>query len=191
MLIDPEPRSDLSDLIARIAQGDQLGLAELYDRTGSVVFGLARRILNNIPSAQEVTQEVYLQVWREAGQYNASRGTPLSWLRMLARTRALDCLRSLKKQDDEQPIAPYLPIADSSPNAEEQLANNGRRAIVLAALKLLSPAQRQAIELSFYSGLSHSEIALRLGQPLGTVKTNIRLGMLHLRDHLGPRRGDL
>jgi RNA polymerase sigma-70 factor (ECF subfamily) len=188
---DSETGSEFSDLIARIAQRDQLGLAELYDRTSSVVFGLARRILNNIPSAEDVTQEVYLQVWREAGQYNATRGTPLSWLRMLARTRAIDCLRTLKKHENEQPLGSYLPIADGSRNAEEQLAVNGRRAIVLAAIEMLSPAQRQAIELSFYSGLSHGEIALKLGLPLGTVKTHIRLGMLRLRDRLRPHRGNL
>jgi RNA polymerase sigma-70 factor, ECF subfamily len=108
---------------------------------------------------------------------------------VLARSRSIDRLRTLKKHENE-PLDAGLLIADSSLSSEAQLAANGRRSTVLAALDSLSPAQREAIELCFYSGLSHSEIALRLGQPVGTVKTRIRLAMLRLRDLLGPNRGD-
>jgi RNA polymerase sigma-70 factor (ECF subfamily) len=181
---------DLRSLIERIAQRDQLALAELYDSTSAFVFGLARRILTDVHRTQDVTQEVYLQVWQEACRYNAERGTPRTWLHILTRTRALDQLRSEKKYANQHTIDHDI-VADTSPGIEETLVTNSRRATIVAALNRLSPAQRKAIELAFYSGLSHSEIALKLTQPIGTVKNHIRLGMLKLREHLGAHRGDL
>jgi RNA polymerase sigma-70 factor (ECF subfamily) len=186
-----KPESGLCEIIERISRSDEHGLAELYDRTSPLVFGLALRILNDNSSAQDVTQEVYLQVWRDAARYEARRGAPLTWLITIARTRAIDFLRSTKKHDDVEPLDSHVDFADGSLSAEDRVAANGRQAIISAALKLLSPAQRQAIELSFYAGLSHSEIASKLKQPIGTVKNHIRLGMLRLRDGLQSRRGDL
>lgn len=174
----------LADLLAAIARSDQNALAEVYDSTSPVVFGFVRRILNNPSLAEEVTLEVYLRVWRNAASYDPTRGAPWTWLLMLARSCAIDSRRSSRREQYEQPLEDLGSFADDSPNAEETATDNGRHSDIRSALELLTPAQREAIELSFYFGLTHAEIAARLGQPLGTVKSHIRIGMLRLRDHL-------
>lgn len=179
-----ETKESLSQLIARMAQQDQVALEEFYDRTSSRVYGLVLRILNNPSVAEEVTLDVYSQVWRQSAQYSELRGSPSTWLLMMARSRAIDSLRSRRKETLEQPIVAAYEVVDSAPNAEESVVANGRRRIVLSALSTLTPAHREAIELAFYSGLSHSAIAEKLGQPLGTVKSRIRTGMMQIRERL-------
>lgn len=183
---DPEP----ADLIARCARGDQAALARLYDATAAMVNGLALRILGDRGGAEEITGDVYLQVWRSAASYDARRGSPVAWLLTIARTRAIDRLRATAS--DRRQTAPLelgLAASTSEPGPEEasSLAQRGRR--VRAALERLSREQREAIELAFFAGLSHAEIAQALGAPLGTVKTRIRLGMGRLRDLLAARGG--
>jgi RNA polymerase sigma-70 factor, ECF subfamily len=177
-------RQHLINLIERIARSDQDALAEFYDATSPTVLGFVRKILNNLSLAEDTTLEVYLKVWRNARRYDLTRGAPWTWLLMLARTSAIDCLRACKKELSGQPLECLISIADDSPSAEETLARNGRNGDIRSALESLSWIQREAIELSFYSGLTHAEIAAKLRQPLGTVKSHIRIGMLRLRDRL-------
>lgn len=177
---------NLADTVARIANMDQGALAEFYDQTSRVVYGIVQRILNNPALAEEITLDVYLQIWRQAGHYDPHRAAPKTWLLMIARSRALDALRSRNREKLEEPLDPAIDIDDGSPSAEKMLSEQGRNHIVRCALDSLVPAQREVIELAFFLGLSHNEIAAKLAQPLGTVKGRIRLGMLRLKERLEP-----
>jgi RNA polymerase sigma-70 factor (ECF subfamily) len=164
-------------LIGRIASGDHQALGEFYDRYASMANGLALRILRNTADAQDVVQEVFLQAWRQADRYDASRGTPEAWISTLARTRALDKLRRRTSRREESPES--APGTTATPRNVEVLA-------VRKGLEGLSKPQRQVLELAYYEGLTQSEIATRLGEPLGTVKTRIRTAMIRLRAALAP-----
>jgi RNA polymerase sigma-70 factor (ECF subfamily) len=175
----------LALLIGRMADGDESALGQFYDQTSAIVHGLARRILRDASAAEEVTVEVYTQAYQHAWRYDTARGTPMAWLLTMARSRALSRLRQESRRAmREMPMdaRPDLAASDLGPD-DLSSASEARRA-VLKALADLSPDQRRAIEMAYYLGLSHSEIAARLGQPLGTVKTHIRRGMLLLRDQL-------
>jgi RNA polymerase sigma-70 factor (ECF subfamily) len=177
----------LADLIRRMARGDETALAELYDSTSNLVYSLALRILNERGSAEEVVLDIYTQVWRQAGDYDAGRGAPLAWLLTIARTRSVDRLRSgwsVRQRTDPIESAEATPATSVDPEAAAALSERGR--IVRAALDELNADQRKAIELAYFGGLSHSEIAELLGEPLGTIKTRIRLAMTRLRERLGP-----
>ncbi|MEP7272472.1 MAG: sigma-70 family RNA polymerase sigma factor [Acidobacteriota bacterium] len=175
------------DCIKRVALGEQAALATLYDGTSRVAYGLILRIVGDPSTAEEVTLDVYTQIWRRADSYSEERGAPLAWLLTIARTRALDRLRAgWQDQQRKQPLDVVSHIASGSANPEEETALGERQRLVRGALESLSADQREAIELAYYSGLSHSEIALKLGQPLGTIKTRIRLAMIKLRDQLKP-----
>jgi 1-acyl-sn-glycerol-3-phosphate acyltransferase len=170
----------------RIAQGDGEALGRLYDGTHSLVYGLALRILGDTADAEEVTLDVYSQVWKTAGNFDLYRGTVSAWLVMLARSRAIDRLRAGAARRQREETRGELPDAPASTVSPEEVSLlSQQRRLVRAALDTLAPEQREAIELAFFSGLSHSELASRLGQPLGTVKTRIRLGMMKLRELLG------
>ena len=178
---------DWAALIRQVAGGDQSALATLYDSTSRLVFGLILRVVNDRSVAEEVLLDVYTQVWRQAATYDSQRGAPLAWLMTIARTRGIDRLRSgrLEHQHRESFDA-VADITASTPSPEADSVTAERRQLVRQALESLSPEQREVIELAYYGGLSHSEIALKLGQPLGTVKTRTRLGMMKLRDMLRP-----
>jgi RNA polymerase sigma-70 factor (ECF subfamily) len=170
-------------LIEGTAGGDAAALAALYDATAALVNGLALRILGDPGAAEEVTLDVYLQVWRQAARYDPARGAPAAWLLTLARSRAIDRRRAGAGQRREtEPVA--LAMADPGPGPEEGTAAGERRRLVRGALAGLGPEQRKTIELAYFGGLSHTEIAATLGEPLGTVKTRIRLGMMRLREAL-------
>ena len=173
--------------IEQIATGDQLALAQFYDVTNRLAFGLVLRILGDRSSAEEVVLDVYTQVWRQAGNYSRERGTPLAWLLTIARTRALDRLRSgrqeMQRKESLEVVADARSLAASP---EETAVSNEHQRLVRHALAALPIEQRQIIELAYFSGLSHSEIAAHLGQPLGTVKTRTRLGMIKLKELLAP-----
>jgi len=180
------PEQDLRKLLQRIATGDHHAVAELYDATSSVVFGLGLRILQARDAAEDVVVEVYSQVWRQAALYDTQRGTPMAWLLTMTRSRALDVLRSRSRARAEEPIEAVGELPAATPNPEEQSMAFERHRLVKQALAKLTADQRQVIELAYFSGLSHTEIAVRLGQPVGTVKTRVRLGMLRLRELLAP-----
>ena len=173
--------------IAQIATGDQAALAQFYELTNRMAFGLILRILSDRSTAEEVLLDVYTQVWRQAGHYNRERGTPLAWLTTIARTRALDRLRSGRQEMQRKESLEVVAEARSlAADPEEAAASNEHQQLVRRALAKLTVEQRQILELAYFSGLSHSEIAAHLGQPLGTVKTRARLGMLKLKEMLAP-----
>jgi RNA polymerase sigma-70 factor, ECF subfamily len=182
---------DLVSLVELVATGDQSALATLYDATNRLIYSLILRVLSDASSAEEVLVDVYTQVWRQAASYDANRGAPLAWMATIARSRAIDRLRS--GWQDQRRKEPLEVLGDAPANAaspEETTAAAERQRFVREALNLLTPEQREVIELAYYSGLSHSEIAEKLKQPLGTVKTRTRLGMMKLREALAPLLGD-
>jgi RNA polymerase sigma-70 factor (ECF subfamily) len=177
-------------LIQKIAEGDQNALATFYDTTNRLVYGLIMRVLGDASAAEEVLLDVYTQVWRQATSYDAQRGTPLAWLTTIGRSRAIDRLRAgWQDQQRKEPLEALGEAPTTAANPEEMTVVSERQRLIRAALDTLSPEQREVIELAYYSGLSHSEIASKLNQPLGTVKTRTRLGMMKLREALMPILG--
>ncbi|HXG95049.1 MAG TPA: sigma-70 family RNA polymerase sigma factor [Blastocatellia bacterium] len=185
--IAPRTRDhDLIALIEKVADGDQSALTALYDTSSRLVFGLILRIVSDRSIAEEVLLDVYTQVWRQAATYDLKRGAPLAWLLTIARSRAIDRLRAGKHEQNKESLDNIAEVSSSSISPEDATVYSERQRLVRAALDQLSPEQREVIELAYYGGLSHSEIALKLGQPLGTVKTRTRLGMIKLREMLRP-----
>ena len=180
------------DLIRGIAAGDQRALGELYDSTNRSVFGLVLRILNDPSNAEEVTLEVFTQVWRQAANYDPRRGTPSAWILTIARSRAIDRFRSTDQtRRRQEPLATVETARSDGADPEESASEAERREIVRSALDSLPPEQRQVIELAYFGGLSHSEIAAECSLPLGTVKTRTRLAMGRLRTALGTLGGGI
>ena len=175
-------------LLKEVAAGSTEALARLYDRHAATVFGLARRILNRLEDAEEVVQDVFTQVWREAGRYERGRATVAGWVVMLTRARSIDRLRSRNarpdQRDTESTVLPDVPAAGWSPEEVTISAEDVRG--VRGALAGLPEVQRTLVELAYYEGLTHSEIAAKTGIPLGTVKTRIRTAMNTLRGALKP-----
>ncbi len=174
-------------LMWRIAVHDQAALEALYDDTSRMVYGLALRILGDPGAAEEVTLDVYMQMWRKGNSFDPTRGRFSTWLLAVTRSRAIDRRRSfspdrLGAEPLESIVAKHSALA--SPEASALLSEECRR--VQAALNALTSEQRQVIELAYFAGLSQSEIAQKLGHPLGTVKTRIRNGMIKLRELLEP-----
>ena len=171
-------------LLPAVARGNVSAFEELYDRYASTVYGLLLRILSNADDAQEVLQETFVKAWTSAKMFDAVRGSEVAWLMSIARSRGIDRLRSrkvrLEREDEagrEISFLEHTTGADPVVQSEERIA-------VRSALAELPPPQRLALELAYFEGLSQSEIAARLGEPLGTVKTRMQLGMKKLRDRL-------
>jgi RNA polymerase sigma-70 factor (ECF subfamily) len=170
------------EYVRRIAAQDQAGLAALYQETGAIVYGLVMRVLGSPADVEEVTNDVYAQVWQSAAAYQEVRGSVLTWVAMMARTRAIDRLRSgALRARAEQPLALADLRAGGSENASVSRLDGQR---VRNAFRSLPPEQREVVTLAYFSGMSHSEIAGNLRIPLGTVKTRIRLGISKLREYL-------
>ncbi len=179
---------ETATLITRIAAGDRDAFSRFYDLLAPTAFGLIRRVLRDPDAAADVLQEVFWQVWREAPQYDPQRGSPEAWLVMRAKTRAIDRLRSMRRRDRTF----VAPVDESVAHRDDGSAENPAvmaedRGLVQTALAQLPEPQRRVIELAFFEGLTQSEIATRLGEPLGTVKTRARLGLERLR---GALRGE-
>ncbi len=179
-----------ADLLARVARGDRGAFSQLYDQSNALLFSLAFRILGDREAAADLLQDVYLEVWNKRVRYDAERGSPMAWMVTMTRSRAIDRLRSraAKGHGVTDPIdnSPAIQLTDGNPGPLETSAGNETRSLVGKALAELPEAQRKAIELAFYQGLSHSEIAAKLNEPLGTVKTRIKLSMDKLRMVLRP-----
>lgn len=174
-------------LLANVAKGDQQAFSQLYDHSSTLLYTLAFRILGNHEEANDLLQDVYLEVWRKVVRYDVGRGTPIAWLITLTRSRAIDRLRSRNTRGHNATVGldtTASRVADLGPSPFETQADQELRMAVGNAMTILPPAQQQALELAYYEGLTHSEIAARLNQPLGTVKTRIKLGMSKLRDSL-------
>jgi len=185
----PVSEQDWLTLVQSIAAGDQLALHALYERAHRVVFTLAVRITANRETAEEVTIDVFHAVWRDASRYDAANGTVLGWIMNHARSRAIDRLRfdNRKKRtpgNDERPPAE----ATADPHDLLELRKQGES--LRAALAVLAPGEREAIETTFFAGLTHAEAAERLNQPLGTIKTRIRSGLHKMRHMLSGEAGE-
>jgi RNA polymerase sigma-70 factor (ECF subfamily) len=167
-----------------MASQEHEALAELYDQTHHLVYSLALRIVGDDASAEDVVIEVYTHAWRAAPTFEAQRGSPSAWLLMLARSRSIDILRARGRDRGAEPLEAAAEICSDAPGPEDENVAAERRRFIVRALQTLVAEQREAIELAYFGGLSHSEIAARLQQPLGTVKTRIRLGMIRLRELL-------
>ena len=179
-------QGDLSTLIIKISTGDETAMASFYDATVNRVYGMAMKIVLRPELAEEVVGDVYLQVWQKAKSFNPDRAAPIGWLLMMCRSRALDKLRREKSatmnqyQDDEQ-----RDFQDENITAPlDQMMNAEISEQVSTALQVLNKVQRQTLTLAFYRGMSHQQISTYTGQPLGTVKSNIRRAQDILRNVL-------
>jgi RNA polymerase sigma-70 factor, ECF subfamily len=179
--LEPSPlsRGDAGDemrLVARIRAGDQQAMSELYDRYGKVVYAVSLRVLQDAAAAEDVLQDVFLQLWRNPDAFDASRGSLAAWLAGIARHRAIDRLRKRR---------PEVDIEDCVIAGGPDLRDETERALVIEKVRVvlaeMNPDQRKVLELAFFQGLTHTEIAEKTGEPLGTVKTRIRSGLQLLR----------
>lgn len=174
------------ELLHAIARGDEGALASLYDRYRVILFGLLVRILSSREEAEDILQEVFIQVWRRAADFDENRGKPFTWLVTLSRSRAIDRLRQLSARDRVAQASAQESPAEAS-DAVGETYRSEQKEIVAGALSQLPEEQRQTLLLAYFEGLTQSEIARRLGAPLGTVKTRMRSGMIKLRELLGER----
>jgi RNA polymerase sigma-70 factor (ECF subfamily) len=182
--------SDDAALMRRVAEGDQAAVAALYDRYAALVLTQARRILRNAQAAEELLEDIFVELWRRADRYDPTRGTPTTYIVTLTRSRAIDRLRADSRGHAASLAETPEPSCPAAP-PERALVDQDRQTQMAKALSELSADQRQAIELSFYDDLSHADIAQRLGKPLGTVKTWIRQGLIRLRDCLLTDEGEV
>ena len=176
-------------LLKRTGGGDRSAFEELYERYSGVLFSTAYRILNDQTAAEDVLQDVFIQIWEKAPLYDEGRGKPLTWAVTMTRNKAIDRLRSQQRRNrlrDEMETQANIfeEFSDRSSLDEVQSVEKGE--IIRQAVRQLSKDQRRAIELAFFSGMSQSEIAEELGEPLGTIKARIRRGMMKLRDIVTP-----
>jgi len=184
-------------LVRRMVAGDEQALSAFYDRWFPIVNALITRILKSADDVEDVVEETFWQAWRQANRFAADRGSVQTWVLTIARSRALDRLRATRRlrEDSIDDSGAGAAVADSAeisarstsdPSADAE--HSERRRLVVAALNELPQEQRQALELGYFGGLSQTEIAERTGQPLGTIKTRMRLAMLKLRDRLSSLR---
>ncbi|HEY4471522.1 MAG TPA: sigma-70 family RNA polymerase sigma factor [Stellaceae bacterium] len=185
----PVPERDWVALVQSIAAGDQLALHALYERTHRIVFTLMMRMTANRETAEELTIDVFHDVWRGAARYDAANGTVFGWIMNQARSRAIDRLRfeGRKKRSQDGNV----PLAEAAADPRDVLEQREQRRSLHAAIATLTPDERQAIEKTFFAGLTHAEAAVRLNQPLGTIKTRIRSGLHKLRHALVADAGKL
>jgi len=176
---------DETSLMEKIAAGDHNALMVIYDRYSSMVYALSLHVLRNPQSAEDATQEVFLRLSRKANSYNAARGTLASWLTVIARHQAIDTVRRRKPEIGLEDAV--IPIDRPNTNAPDY---SGDRTTVRFILEKLPPEQRQVLDLAYFGGLTHVEIARHSGKPLGTVKSQIRLALQSLRRMLIPAAGE-
>jgi RNA polymerase sigma-70 factor (ECF subfamily) len=175
----------IEGLLRDVALGDRAAFAELYDRTSARVMGLVTRLLRDRAQSEEVTQEVYLEIWQQAPKFDANRGSGMAWVLTMTHRRAVDRIRASQKSHERDlriGIRDMERDFDGVAEAVEIRVENER---VKRAMSRLTPLQREAVILAYYGGYSHSEMAEILAIPLGTVKTRLRDGMIRLRDELG------
>ena len=181
---DADPDLSIESLLREVAQGNRAAFAEVYDEVSPVVFGTTLRVLRNQAMAEEVTQEVFLELWRQAPRYDRSKGSPKAWAATIAHRRAVDRVRSEEsarardEADANQTRVTHDVVVD-------EVTANFERARVVDALARLSEAQREAVSLAFYGGHTYREVAAMLNVPEGTIKTRIRDGLIRLRDLMG------
>lgn len=187
----PAPDAALdAALLARVAKGDQAAFAAFYDRLAGLMVATARRVIGDAAEAEDVVHDVFVSIWEKAGEFDPARGSPAAWAVTLVRNRAIDRIRSRRRRGEilaesaPGDLGYHEPSGDDAPLAADQAE---RSKVVRSALSDLPAEQRRALELAFFSGLTHEQIARRLASPLGTVKARIRRGLLSLRDRVAPR----
>jgi RNA polymerase sigma-70 factor, ECF subfamily len=176
---------DLADLLRRSARGDEAAFAALYDATAPRLFGLVLRVVRDHAMSEEVTQEVYLDVWRQSARFDPGRGSAMSWLMTIAHRTAVDRVRASeasRRRDDAHAVTSREVEFDTTAESAQASLEAQR---VRRALTTLTDAQRHAVELAYLGGYTHTEVARLLDLPLGTAKTRIRDGLIRLRDTLG------
>lgn len=185
-----ERSRELSLLLSRSALGDRQAFAQLYERTSGHVFAVLLRIQRDRAQAEDLLQEVYVAVWKAAGSFDAARSQPLTWLTHIARNRAIDSLRrastlpqtqSLSVDDDDERPDPHEALAAETPGPLDLLGQASEKRELNACMEHLTPPQRQSVALAFFDGLSHAEVAERLREPLGTVKSWVRRALITLK----------
>jgi RNA polymerase sigma-70 factor (ECF subfamily) len=182
--VPPDPTIALH-LIQQVAKQDRDAFSQLYDRFSTLVFTLAMRMLKARSDAEDLLQEVFVQVWRQAQNYSAERGSPEAWIINIARSRAIDKIRSIRRMQKSFVLTDDPARAESPENVESSAAESETRLTMNSALANLPDPQRKVLELAYFDGLTQNEIANRLAEPLGTVKTRMRSGIQKLREILG------
>ena len=180
-----------ADLIRAIQRGDEGALAALYDRYGAILFGLIVRIVNSRPEAEDVLQQVFMQVWNRAADFDETRGKAFSWLVTVARSRSIDRIRSLGVRARAVETANQAEAKMAFPTGEAAVFQAEQREMIRGVLGELPADQREVLLLAYFEGLTQVEIADRLNTPLGTIKTRMRTGLTKLRDALKGRNSDL
>lgn len=180
----PEDVAETDEFVLALRRGEERALVDLYERYGTAVYHLALRITRDSGAAEEISLDSFLQLWRHADRFSADQGTLSSWLFTIARSRAIDRVRAAAAAK-RTPVEDPGPVS-ALPQPDEMADLAERQRVVRQAMSALSPAQQAALELAYYEGLSHSQIADRLGEPLGTIKTRIRQAMIILRRTLAP-----
>lgn len=176
-------------LLHRTGEGDRQSFQELYERYSRILYSTAYHILNDEAAAEDVLQDVFIQIWEKASLYDVSRGKPLTWAVTLTRNKAIDRLRSQQRRNrlrDEMETQASIFEEFSNRSSLDEVESGEKSAIVRRAIQELSKEQRQAIQLAFFSGMSQTEIAETLNEPLGTIKARIRRGMMKLREIVAP-----
>ena len=175
-----------ADLLARVAQGDEAAFTELYQRLSPTLFGLAKRIMNDAKEAEDVLQEGFACIWRKAGSFDPARGNPFTWTVMIVRNKGIDKLRVRlrgKRVVERLTVETAAMTAADDASADLPMLSD-RAALIRSAMLKIPDEQKQALELAFFGGLTHEQIAEHLQSPLGTVKARVRRGLLRLRDLL-------
>ena len=183
--VEPLAPPTHEDLIRLVALGDEAAFEELYDAVSPRVFGLVRRVVRDPAQSEEVTQEIFVDIWQNAARFDADRGRAISWILVIAHRRAVDRVRASQASTDRdmrQGIKEYKESYDDVADTVETAMESAR---VNQALATLTASQQEAIRLAYYGGYTHQEVAELLKIPVGTVKTRIRDGMIRLRDKLG------
>jgi|GEM_PF-32681 len=181
----PSDAKVINDLMADVASGDHDAFASLYDQTCTKVFGLVRRVLRDSSQAEEVTQEVYLQAWRQSARFDRQAGTALAWLLTLAHRRAVDRVRSAQASSSREQRAAERDIQRPHDEVSEAVEQRLDAEQVRRCLEGLTTLQRESVTLAYYQGFTYAEVGTNLGVPLGTIKTRMRDGLIRLRDCLG------
>ena len=183
---EPEATDRDIELLRQIAAGDRAAFAEFYDRHSMLMFSVAAKILNNTGEAEDVLQEVFVQIWEKAGRFDPKLGKASSWAAILIRNRAIDRIRASQRRTRlaEEAGAAHTIATEVSDSANENVYGHDKAKFIHSAIVELPEEQRQAIELAYFSGLTQDEISKKLNTPLGTIKARIRRGLLKLRDQL-------
>jgi RNA polymerase sigma-70 factor (ECF subfamily) len=183
--VDDVTPVSLNDLLGLVAEGNQKAFGELYDQLSGRVLGLVRRLLKDHAQSEEVTQEIFLEVWQNAQRYDPSKGSATTWILTMAHRRAVDRIRSSQSTRDRDTRIGLRDMETEYDSVSESVEITVEHERVGKALQRLTELQRQAVTLAYYGGYSHSEVAEMLKVPIGTVKTRLRDGMIRLRDELG------